>query len=108
MELERAGQTIRLSGDVDVRSTWLVRDAVYAALHEHRTVVVDLTGATSADLTALRLIAVATRRAAKQGGQLSLRGAPACIRRLLHLSHLAQCVEHEPRGVPHPTTSVSA
>jgi anti-anti-sigma factor len=95
MEIARDGSTIILLGDVDVRTTSCVRDAVYDALNDHEVVVVDLTGVTSADLTALRLIAVATRRAAQQGRHLSLRGAQPCVRRMLHLTHLAQWVDLE-------------
>lgn len=95
MVVERIGSTIVLSGDVDVRTTGEVRDAVYAALHEHSAVIVDLSAVTSADLTALRLMAVATRRANQQGRQLTLRGARPCVRRLLHLSHLVRCVDLE-------------
>lgn len=106
MELERIGSTIVLSGDIDVRTTGQVRDAVYAAINDHETVVVDLAAVTSADLTALRLIAVATRRATQQGRLLTLRGARPCVRRLLHLSHLARCVQFEATA-PDPASQLS-
>ena len=50
-----------LQGDFDVRSTWEVRNAIYDLLDVHEDVVVDLTGVRAIDMTALKVLAVATR-----------------------------------------------
>ncbi|GAB3788400.1 hypothetical protein GCM10028867_44800 [Nocardioides pacificus] len=98
MMIETEGRTLRLQGDVDVRSTALVRDALYELLDVHGEIVVDLTDVVTMDLTALRLLAVATRRAAQGGGHVTLRGCRPTVRRLLHLSHLIRVVEIERSG----------
>ena len=58
-------------------------------------VVVDLTDVDSVDLTALKVLAVATRQASRLGRHLILRGCGPAVRRLLHLSRLIRVVEVE-------------
>ncbi|WP_246355229.1 STAS domain-containing protein [Nocardioides ungokensis] len=90
------GPTLVLSGDFDVRSTWRVRQALYDHLEGHdEDVVVDLTDVDSVDVTALKVLAVATREASRAGHHLTLRGCGPAVRRLLHLSHLIRVVEVE-------------
>ncbi len=96
MDITTDGQTLVLSGDFDVRSTWEVRTAIYELLEGHdHDVVVDLTDVLSIDVTALRVLAVATRRAGRAGHHLTLRGCCPAVRRLLHISRLAHAVEVE-------------
>ncbi|WP_104105866.1 STAS domain-containing protein [Nocardioides sp. 616] len=96
MEIVTKGSTLELSGDFDVRSTWQVRDALYQHLGQHpEDVVVDLSCVGAVDVTALRLLAVATRRAARQGHHLTLRGCSPAVRRMLHISRLVRVVEVE-------------
>jgi anti-anti-sigma factor len=88
--------TLVLHGDFDVRSTWEVRNAIYEHLEGHdEDVVVDMSRVGAIDLTALRLLAVATRRAIRTGHHLTLRGCGPAVRRMLHLSRLAHAVEVE-------------
>lgn len=73
---------------------------VRAAIYDHLAstvddVVVDLTEVTTVDLTALKVLAVATRSAARDGRHLRLRGCGPAVRRLLHLSHLFRLVDVE-------------
>jgi anti-anti-sigma factor len=105
VEHSRNGNTIVLRGSLDVRCTALLRTLVYAALDEGSaadgsTVVVDLTGVDSVDMTTLKLLAVASRSAQRHGRRLLLRGASSGVRRLLHLSHLRGLLAVEPT---HPT-----
>lgn len=96
MDIRTYDATIVLSGDFDARSTARVRSAIYDALDEHDAdVVVDLTDVDGVDVTALRVLAVATRRAVHDGHHLTLRGCNAAVRRLLHRSHLIRLVEVE-------------
>jgi anti-anti-sigma factor len=96
MEIITDGPTLVLSGDFDVRSTWEVRNAIYDHLEGHdEDVVVDLTGVTTIDMTALKVLAVATRRASHDGHHLTLRGCGPAVRRMLHLSRLIRVVEVE-------------
>ena len=94
------GPTLVLSGDFDVRSTWEVRNAIYDHLECHDgDVVVDLSGVSAVDLTALKVLAVATRHALRDGHHLTLRGCTPAVRRMLHLSRLIRVVEVERQAV---------
>lgn len=96
MEITADGAALVLAGDFDVRSTWEVRNAIYEHLEGHdEDVVVDLTDVTNVDITALRVLAVATRRATRAGHHLTLRGCCPAVLRLLHISRLARAVELE-------------
>ena len=96
MDILTDGPTLVLSGDFDVRSTMEVRTAIYEHLEGHdHDVVVDLTQVDSVDVTALKVLAVATREAGRAGHHLVLRGCGPAVRRLLHLSRLIRVVELE-------------
>ena len=84
-----------LVGDFDVRSTGAVRDAIYREFEDSGDVVVDLSGVQSVDVTALRVLAVATHHASRQGRHLLLRGCGPAVRRMLHISRLIRAVEVE-------------
>jgi anti-anti-sigma factor len=96
MDILTDGPTLVLSGDFDVRSTMQVRTAIYEHLEGHdEDVVVDLTEVDSVDLTALKVLAYATREATRAGHHLVLRGCGPAVRRLLHMSRLIRVVELE-------------
>ena len=46
-------------------------------------------------MIALKVLAVASRQAVREGHHLALRGCSPAVRRLLHLSHLIRVVELE-------------
>ncbi|KRF15371.1 anti-anti-sigma factor [Nocardioides sp. Soil797] len=96
MDIVRDGSTLVLAGQFDVRSTMEVRAAIYDHIESTADdVVVDLTGVTTVDLTALKVLAVATRSTEREGRHLRLRGCGPAVRRLLHLSHLFRLVDVE-------------
>jgi anti-anti-sigma factor len=96
MEIVTDGPTLVLIGDFDVRSTGEVRNAIYDHLECHdEDVVVDLTDVYAVDLTALKVLAVATRQASRAGHHLTLRGCGPSVRRMLHISRLIRVVEVE-------------
>lgn len=99
MDIVAHGPHLLLSGDFDVRSTREVRAAVYDRLAAHDDVVVDLTEVASVDVTALRVLAAASRGAAREGRHLTLRGCNGPVRRLLHMTHLIRVVEVERQAV---------
>jgi anti-anti-sigma factor len=100
MDITTDGVTLLLSGDFDVRSTWRVREALYDHLHQHDgDVVIDLSDVTVIDLTALKVLAVATRAASRDGRHLTLRGCGPSVRRMLHLSRLIRVVEIDRQAV---------
>jgi anti-anti-sigma factor len=95
MDIVSDGPRLVLRGDFDVRSTSEVRNAVYRHLEDHDVVVVDLTAVGAVDLTALKVLAAATRQASRNGHQLTLRGCGPSVRRMLHLSRLIRVVDVE-------------
>jgi anti-anti-sigma factor len=96
MEIVSDGPTLVLCGDFDVRSTWEVRNAIWERLHGHeQDVVVDLTGVTTMDLAAARVLAFASREAMRAGNHVTLRGCGPAVRRMLHLSRLMRFVDVE-------------
>jgi anti-anti-sigma factor len=96
MEIIADGSTLVLHGAFDVRSTWEVRDAIYECLEGlDRDVVIDMTDVSTIDATALRLLAVATRRAWLSGHHLTVRNPGPAVRRMAHLTHLAHAIEVE-------------
>ena len=103
MEHTTDGNTLQLAGSLDVRCTAELRDVVYRLLgeREHGDLVVDISQVESVDMTALKLLAVASRTAERRGRRLVLRGGSPGVRRLLHLSHLRGMLPLEP---DHPAT----
>ncbi len=96
MDIVTDGARLVLSGAFDVRSTGEVRKAIYDHLAARDDdLVVDLTDVDTVDLTALKVLAVATRQASRLGHHLILRGCGPAVRRLLHLSRLIRVVEVE-------------
>jgi len=96
MDIVHDGHALVLSGDFDVRSTREVRGAI----HEHldgigQNLVLDLSGVTTLDVTAARVLAYASLEAGRSGNHLWLRGCGPAVRRMLQLSRLARFVEIE-------------
>ena len=95
MDIVTDGPVLHLSGDVDVRSTWEVRNAVYDHLSVYDDVVVDLAEVDAIDMTALKVLAVATRTASLSGRRLTLRDCSAPVLRMLHLTRLIRLCDVE-------------
>ncbi|TYL46005.1 STAS domain-containing protein [Nocardioides sp. BGMRC 2183] len=96
MEIMTDGPTLQLAGDFDVRSTAAVRNAIYDHLFRwDGDIVVDLHAVPSVDLTALKVLAAACRRASVDGQHIVVRGVNAQVMRMLHLTHLIRVIEIE-------------
>jgi anti-anti-sigma factor len=96
MDIVSDGTILVLQGAFDVRSTWEVRNAIYERLEGgDDDVVIDMTGVSTIDLTALRLLAVATRHAWLTGHHLTVRNPGPAVRRMAHLARLAHAIEVE-------------
>src|SRR5687768_1371100 len=96
MDITFDGSILTLRGDFDVRSTFQVRNAIYERLDGYeQDVIVDMTEVESIAVTALRVLAVATRRASRSGHHLTLRNCGPLVRRMMHLSRLAHSFEVE-------------
>jgi anti-anti-sigma factor len=73
-----------------------VRSAIYAHLNDaEQGLVLDLTGVTTLDLTAARVLAYASLEAGRSGNHIFLRGCGPAVRRMLQVSRLARFVEVE-------------
>ncbi|WP_134741523.1 STAS domain-containing protein [Nocardioides sp. 503] len=94
MDISRDGTTLHLCGDFDVRSTWVVRQALHDAIRTD-SIVVDLSRVPSVDHTALKVLAFASRRARGHGHHVTLRGCRPTVLRMLHMSRLIRLVELE-------------
>ncbi|HEX6246969.1 MAG TPA: STAS domain-containing protein [Nocardioidaceae bacterium] len=93
MELTVNDRTLVLQGHFDVRSTGLVREALYARIEETSgDVVVDLAEVEAVDATALRVLAVASRTMERQGRSLILRGCSPALRRLIAYTRLRRLI----------------
>ena len=97
MQIIESGMTLHLVGDFDVRSTGEVREAIYAHLAEagEAPLVVDMSGVEVVDVTALKVLAAATRRASREGLHVRVRGCRPAVRRMLHISRLIRLLEVE-------------
>jgi anti-anti-sigma factor len=96
MDITSHGPTLVLHGDFDVRSTFQVRMAIYERLEgQDQDVIVDMSDVETIDVVALRVLAVATRRASRSGHHLTLRNCGPSVRRMMHLSRLAHSFEVE-------------
>lgn len=102
MDIVTAGQTLVLAGQFDVRSTMEVRAALYQHIEDCGAddVIVDLTDVEAVDVTALKVLAVATRSAEREGRHLRLRGCGPAVRRMLHVSNLFRLVDVERAKIP--------
>jgi anti-anti-sigma factor len=89
VELMAEGSTLWASGQLDVRCITELRHAVYDHLDAHPGhVVLDLSAVESADVTVLKMLAVASRTANEAGHRVTVRDCPDGVRRLMHLAHL--------------------
>lgn len=96
MDIVSDGRTLVLHGAFDVRSTREVRAAIYERLDAFDDdVVLDMTDVSTIDLTALRLLAVATRHAWLNGHHLTVRNPGPAVRRMAHLAKLAHALDVE-------------
>lgn len=97
MELYDDGSTLRVVGQLDARTTAVLRDLLQQRLRDLGEVVLDLGAVDAVDLTALRMIAATSRAAVLQGQHLLLRGCSPLVRRLLHLTRLRGLIEYDDR-----------
>ncbi|HWI44417.1 MAG TPA: STAS domain-containing protein [Nocardioides sp.] len=105
VDIRSDGQVLVLGGDLDVRSTFELRAALYDHLDAQGEdllgpVVVDVTEVSSVDATALKVLAAASRQASVHGVRMVLRGACPAVLRMLHLTHLIRVVEVERDPIP--------
>ena len=100
MELTINDRTLILHGHFDVRSTGIVREALYDRIERTSgNVVVDLADVEAVDATALRVLAAAGKVMEREGRALVLRGCSPALRRILAFTRLRRLVTVE-RAIP--------
>ena len=96
MELSVDEEKLVLRGYFDVRSTGVVREALYDRMsNTSGDLVVDLAHVEAVDATALRVLAVASRLMEREGRALILRGCSPTLRRVLALTRIRRLVTVE-------------
>jgi anti-anti-sigma factor len=96
MQVSTRGATVKLVGRFDVRSTAMVREALYKHIDSgSEDLVVDVSGLESIDATALKVLAAATRVMEREGRHLILRGCTPGLRRVIALTRLRRLVQIE-------------
>jgi anti-anti-sigma factor len=99
VELTVSNRTLSLRGHFDVRSTGMVRDALYDRIDQTQgDVVIDLGEVEAIDATALRVLAAAGMFMERDGRSLILRGCRPALRRVITLSRLRCLVNVERAG----------
>jgi anti-anti-sigma factor len=96
MELTVNDRTLLLRGHFDVRSTGMVREALYDLVERTSgNVVVDVAEVEAIDATALRVLAAASKLMERDGRALILRGCSPALRRVLAFTRLRRLVTVE-------------
>jgi anti-anti-sigma factor len=89
-------RVVEVVGDLDLSSVARTREQLHAALAEApEQLVVDLSGCTFVDASALSMLVDVHRRACRSGGLLTLRGCSPRVLRLLSLTGLRRVFDVE-------------
>ncbi|MEX0848015.1 MAG: STAS domain-containing protein [Ilumatobacteraceae bacterium] len=93
---------VMVSGELDLASVGVLRDALLKAITEHRgaTVAVDLDGVTALDDTALGIVLGSAARSREQGGDLVVVCTSPRLVERFELSGLARAVRVLDRLTP--------
>jgi anti-anti-sigma factor len=96
MELTVNDRTLVMHGHFDVRSTGVVREALYDRIGSTSgDIVIDLADVEAIDATALRVLAAAAKVMEREGRVLILRGCSPALRRVLALTRLRRLMTVE-------------
>lgn len=86
---------VTLSGDFDLSNSDRLHEALHSELDGHpRHLVLDVTGVTFMDSTALGVILGARNQAVERDRSLALVGASDAVVRLLHITQIDRVVPH--------------
>jgi anti-sigma B factor antagonist len=98
-----ASVTLRLSGEIDMCTAELVREAALAAIDRgHTDVHIDMSAVTFMDSTGLNMLLATSRRAEAAGGRLQLVDPTRAVRRVLEVTGVQQLFEIAEVPAPAP------
>jgi len=86
---DAAVPVVALSGEADVLTAPQIRDALFAVVARQANVVVDMSGLTFIDSSALGVLVVARKRFAGAGGGIRLHGLRPQVRRVFDITGLS-------------------
>jgi anti-sigma B factor antagonist len=105
----RASALVAVRGDLDVATAPTLRTALAEASSATHALVVDVSGVTFMDASALGVLIGAARGARDRGHKVVLRGPSANTLRLLQVTGLLEVFRVEPsHGVPHDAPELEA
>jgi anti-anti-sigma factor len=100
---DSASVTMRLSGEIDMCTAELFREAALAAIDQgHTDVHIDLSAVTFMDSTGLNALLATSRRAESAGGRLQLVDPPRAVKRVLEVTGVKQLFEIAEVPAPAP------
>ena len=89
--------TLRVSGEIDLYTAPALRDAALEALRHHGTNLrVDLRDVTFMDSTGIEVLLATRRRAALEGGSLTLIRPTHAVRRIIEVTGLEKMFSIQP------------
>jgi anti-anti-sigma factor len=104
-----ASVTLRLSGEIDMCTAGIVREAAFAAIHQHHADVhIDMSAVTFMDSTGMHILLATRQRAESAGGRLHLVDPTERVMRVLVLTGVDHLFEIDTSEMPGAAPAAAA